>query len=192
MAGKKDQILIEGIIRQNEKVIAEVYKEFFPSVRQFIYRNRGSSEDARDIFNDAIMVVVLKGRENKLVLKCSLKTYVYAISRNLWLKKLKSEKLEMIRYEEIEDSMMGAEIMEEEEFDEVRAKLLYQKHLMRISTTCQQLIENFLEGKTYKEIVEEMNLDNESYARKRKYRCIKILIKRIKSDPDYKSIYPDD
>ena len=192
MAGNNDEILIEGIIKQNEKVIAEVYKEFFPSVRQFIYRNHGNSEDARDIFNDAIVVVVLKGRENKLALKCSLKTYIYAISRNLWLKKLKSEKLEMIRYEEIEDSMMGAEIMEEEEFDEVRAKLLYQKHLMRMSTTCQQLIEHFLEGKTYKEIVEEMDLDNESYARKRKYRCIKILIKRIKSDPDYKSIYPDD
>ncbi len=46
-----------------------------------------------------------------------------------------------------------------------------------------------MEGPAHRILMDE---DNESYARKRKYRCIKILIKRIKSDPDYKSIYPDD
>ena len=87
MAGTHDEILIEGIKKQNEKVIAEIYSQYFPSVRHFIYRNNGSIDDARDIFNDAIVVVLMKAREGTLELKCSLKTYVYAICRNLWLKK---------------------------------------------------------------------------------------------------------
>lgn len=192
MAGNSDQILIEGIKTQNEKVLAEVYTKFFPSIRQFIQRNHGNTEDARDIFNDAIVVLVLKGRGDKLHLNCSLKTYIYAICRNLWLKKIKSERLEMIPYEEIEDTIPGATLVEEDEFDEIRAKLLYQKHLARMSETCRDLIGHFLEGKPYKEIIEAMNLDNESYARKRKYRCIKILIKKIKSDPEYKRVYHND
>ena len=192
MAGKNDQILIEGIRNQNEKVIAEVYNRFFPSVRQFIYRNNGSLEDARDIFNDAIIVLLQKVREDKLSLKCSLKTYVYAISRNLWLKKIKAEKLEFISYEEVEETSYSAEVIEEERLNINRAHLLYQKHLVRMSSTCQELLSSFLEGKTFKEITEEMGFENEGYARKRKYRCVKLLIKRIMSDPDYNTIYNDD
>lgn len=192
MAGKKDEILIEGIKKQNDKVIAEIYKLFFPSVRQFIYRNNGSLEDARDIFNDAIIVVLLKAREDAINLNCSLKTYIYAICRNLWLKKIKAEKLELISYDEIDDTMYSAEVIEEELYNVNRAHLLYQKHFVRMSATCQKLLESFLDGKTFKEITEEMDFENEGYARKRKYRCVKLLVKRIKSDPDYNTIYNDD
>ena len=192
MAVNNDKILIEGIKKQNEKVIAEIYNQYFPSIRQFIYRNNGNLEDARDIFNDAIMVVLQKVREDTLDLKCSLKTYIYAVCRNLWLKKIKSEKIEMISYEEIEDTMYSAEVVEEELYNVNRAHLLFQKHLVRMNPTCQNLLGSFLEGKSFREITEEFNFENENYARKRKYRCVKLLIKRIKSDPDYNTIYNDE
>jgi len=192
MAGKNDEILIEGIKKQNDKVIAEIYNQYFPSVRQFIYRNNGSLEDARDIFNDAIVVVLLKARENAINLNCSLKTYIYAICRNLWLKKIKADKLDLISYDEIDDTIYSAEVIEEELYNVSHAHLLYQKHFVRMSPTCQKLLESFLEGKTFKEITEEMNFENEGYARKKKYRCVKLLVKRIKSDPDYNTIYNDD
>jgi len=192
MAGNKDQILIEGIKKQNEKVIAEIYNRFFPSVRQFIYRNNGSLDDARDIFNDAIVVLLLKARENTLDLKCSLKTYIYAICRNLWLKKIKAAKIDFISYEEVEDTIYSADLFEKELYNMNRAHLLYQKHLLGMSPTCQKLLGAFLEGKSFREITEEMDFENESYARKRKYRCVKLLVKRIKSDPDYNTIYYDE
>ena len=37
-----------------------------------------------------------------------------------------------------------------------------------------------------------LNIENEGYARKRKYRCVKLLIKRIMKDPDYNRIYDDE
>lgn len=192
MAGNNDQILVEGIKKQNEKVIAEIYNRFFPSVRQYIYRNNGNIDDARDIFNDAIVVVLLKARENTLELKCSLKTYIYAVCRNLWLKKVKGEKVDMVSYEEIEDTLYSAEMVEEELFNISYAHLLFQKHLVKMNSTCRMLIESFLAGKSFREITEEMKFENENYARKRKYRCVKLLIKRIKADPDYNTIYNDD
>jgi RNA polymerase sigma factor (sigma-70 family) len=192
MAEINDEILIEGIKTQNEKVIAEIYTQFFPSVRHYIYRNNGSTDDAREIFSDAIVVVLMKARENALDLKCSLKTYIYAISRNLWLKKIGSERVDIIRYDEIQDTLAGADLIEEAFFDVSRARLLFQKHLVRMSPTCRKLIEYFLEGKSFREITGLMHYENESYARKRKYRCIKILVRRIKSDPDYNTIYDDD
>ena len=191
MAGN-DKILLEGIKKQNEKVIAEIYTRFFPSVRHYIYRNNGNKDDARDIFNDAILILLEKARDDKLDLNCSLKTYIYAISRNLWLKKINSEKVDHINYFDIEETLEGANILEDNFFNFNRAHLLFQKHLLRLSPACRNLIQYFLEGKSFNEITILMNYKNESYARKRKYRCVQTLIRRIKKDPDYKNIYDDD
>ena len=160
-------------------------------MRHFIYRNNGSIDDARDIFNDALVVLLKKAREDALDLNCSLKTYIYAICRNLWLKKINSEVVDHINYSDIEDTLEGADLIEESFFDFNKAQLLFQKHLVRLSPTCRKLVQHFLEGKSFNEITRLMNYKNESYARKRKYRCIKVLIKRIKKDPDYNAIYDE-
>ena len=192
MAGNNDKILIEGIKNQNEKVIAILYDQFFPSVRHYIIRNNGSTEDARDIFNDAVIVVFEKIRKNSLELNCSLKTYIYAVCRNLWLKKLKTGKGEMISYEEVENTLLGTEHLKGEPFNFNAAHLLFQKHLVRMNETCRKLLASFLGGKSFREISVEMNFENENYARKRKYRCVKLLMKRIISDPEYKKIKCDE
>jgi RNA polymerase sigma factor (sigma-70 family) len=192
MAGKKDTILIEGIKRQDEKIIAQIYNTYFPSIRQFIFLNNGTNEDARDIFNDAIVIILLKARENELSIKCSLKTFIYAICKNLWLKKIKSESINLVPYNEVEDLLSTSQLAEGDLINFDRGQLLFQKHLLRLPPTCREILSAFLEGKSFKEITEEMDFENESYARKRKYRCVKMLIKRIHSDPDYKTVFNDD
>ena len=131
MAGKTDKILIEGIKKQDEKIIAEIYNTYFPSIRQFIFINNGTSEDARDVFNDAIVVILLKAREDELSIKCSLKTYIYAICKNLWLKKLKVEQVNTVPYYEVEDTLCSEQFAEKEFFNFDRGQLLFQKHLLR-------------------------------------------------------------
>ncbi|MEE4255672.1 MAG: sigma-70 family RNA polymerase sigma factor [Bacteroidales bacterium] len=191
MAVDKDKRLIEGIRKQDERIITEMYTAYFPSVRHYIYRNNGSAEDARDIFHDAFVVLLEKIRENSLDLNCSLKTYLYAVCKNLWLKKISSYKTVHTQYSDLEDTLAGANPINQEFYDINRAYLLYQKQFAKMSPTCRKLIQYFLEGYSYQEITRLMNYENEGYARKRKYRCIKILIKRIKTDPDYKTIYDD-
>lgn len=192
MAGKSDKILIEGIKRQDEKIIAEIYSIYYPSIRQFIFINNGTSEDARDIFNDAIVVILLKVREDELNIKCSLKTYIYAICKNLWLKKIKADQANMMPYYELEDNICTEQFAEKEFFNFDRGQLLFQKHLLRLPPTCREILEAFLEGKSFREITDEMDFENESYARKRKFRCVKMLMKRIQSDPEYKTVFNDD
>ena len=45
-------------------------------------------EDARDLFQESLMVLVKNLRKEEFVLSCSVKTYLYSIMRNLWLKRL--------------------------------------------------------------------------------------------------------
>jgi RNA polymerase sigma factor (sigma-70 family) len=189
IAGNKERLLIEGIRSRDEKVIAEIYETYFPPVKSFICKNKGNTDDARDVFNDAIVILFLKIRNNSLSLNCSLNTYVYAICRNLWLKKLKSMKPEMISLEDVDEAKHETEVIGEEFLNLNRANLLYQKYLLRMKPVCQKLIIFFLEGKSFSEIARELGLSSGSYARKRKYRCVKVLIKKIRSDPEYRTIH---
>ncbi len=80
--------LLEGIARNDSRAIEKVYKDNFGLVQNFIVRNNGSFDDARDVFQEAMLVIYEKSRQENFTLTCQLKTYLYSICRRLWLKKL--------------------------------------------------------------------------------------------------------
>src|ERR1700741_4892628 len=53
-----------------------------------IINNNGTSDDAKDIFQEAMIVLYEKARSGTFELSCQIKTYVYSVSRRLWLKRL--------------------------------------------------------------------------------------------------------
>src|SRR5438477_26161 len=57
-------------------------------VQSMILNNNGSADDAKDIFQETMIVLYQKARTGDFELSCQLKTYVYSVSRRLWLKRL--------------------------------------------------------------------------------------------------------
>ena len=57
-------------------------------VQTFILNNSGTSDDAKDIFQEAMIVLYEKVRSGSFELNCQIKTYVYSVCRRLWLKRL--------------------------------------------------------------------------------------------------------
>src|SRR6516225_9821011 len=57
-------------------------------VQSLILNNNGNREDAKDIFQEAIIVLYEKSKSDSFQLSCLIKTYVYSVSRRLWLKRL--------------------------------------------------------------------------------------------------------
>lgn len=53
-----------------------------------IINNNGSSDDAKDIFQEAMIVLYEKVRSGTFELNCQIKTYIYSVSKRLWLKRL--------------------------------------------------------------------------------------------------------
>ena len=87
-----DKELIQGIKNRDNDVLEYIYQEYYPSIQYLINSNHGSDEAARDLFQDVILVVYTKIRNNELDLNCSFKTFVYAVGRNLWLKQLHNQR----------------------------------------------------------------------------------------------------
>ena len=83
-----EQLLLRGLADNDAKSIEIIYKENFKMIQAFILNNNGSYDDARDIFQEAMITLYEKAKTESFVLTCQIKTYVYSICRRLWLKRL--------------------------------------------------------------------------------------------------------
>jgi DNA-directed RNA polymerase specialized sigma24 family protein len=69
-----------------------LYEEIFPAVAKFVSSRKGSFEDAKDIFHDALIIYQENVVDNKLVIQISAKAYVVGIAKHLWIRKVTSDR----------------------------------------------------------------------------------------------------
>ncbi len=184
--------IIAGIRTRDNNVLQYIYKKYYPSIHNFILANSGSSEDAKDIFQESIIIIFKKIKdEQHFLLNSSFKTFLYSISRHLWLKQLRNQK-----YEErnIRDQQNFIELREEPfkiENEDLRMTL-YQKHFKNLPEDCQKILKLTVENITQKEIADSLGFKSDNYVKKRKHYCKENLIKMIKQDPLFNEIKDDD
>ena len=89
------KFIIEDLQMESDQAYTFIYQKYYETVQRFILRNSGTSDDAQDIFQDTMLVVVEKLRKDNFRLTASLKTYVTAIAKHLWFKKLRDNRSEI-------------------------------------------------------------------------------------------------
>src|SRR5215471_4412310 len=83
-----EQVLLKALANNDPKAAETIYKDNFNMVLAFILNNNGSYDEARDIFQEAMITLYQKAKSDSFVLTSQIKTYVYSICRRLWLKRL--------------------------------------------------------------------------------------------------------
>lgn len=184
--------IIAGIRTRDNNILQYVYNKYYPTIHHFILTNSGSSDDAKDIFQESIIVIYKKLKEEEhFLLNSSFKTFLYSISRHLWLKQLRDRKYED---QKIRDQHNFIELKEEPfkiENQDLRMAL-YQKHFRNLPEDCQKILKLTVENITQKEIADELGFKSQNYVKKRKHYCKENLIKMIKQDPLFKEIKDDE
>lgn len=179
-----DEAIIEGLRLRSDYIIKYIYQELFPMILFLVTKNNGSEEDAEDIFQDSLIIVFRKIKANELDLTCSFRTYVYSVSRNLWLQKLSKRKQFSREFSDIEVYItMSDYALSEKNQDEQEKFRLYQQHFLTLGEDCQKVLLLFMKKTSLKEIAAEMGFKTEKYAKTRKYLCKEELKKRIINDP---------
>jgi RNA polymerase sigma factor (sigma-70 family) len=186
MAVKKYTLgqIIEGIQKRDNNVLTFVYKDLFPKVRFYVTRHGGSKDDAKDVFQESIIIIFKQIENNSLVIKGDFEAYLYGIARLVWLKVLRNKEIHnrnITQLEEPENNSYNADQMIEEELE---LKLL-RKHFMSLGEECQKVMQMVTEGIPYEKIAEIMGYKSEKIVRNQKYKCKETLIQLIKSDPEY-------
>ncbi len=88
----EDQDILLRIRKEENAAFQLLYKFYFPTIQKYILQNSGTIADAEDIFQESLITLIHKSRDPAFVLSASLKTYLFAIAKNLWLKKLRDKK----------------------------------------------------------------------------------------------------
>ena len=184
--------IIAGIRSRDNSVLQFVYKEYYPTVHHFIITNNGNSDDAKDIFQECIIVIYRKLKdEDHFFLNSSFKTFIYSIARHLWLKHLRTLKYEG---QKINDHNKYVELKEEPfkiENEDLRMSL-YQKYFRQLPEDCQKILSLTARDVPQKEIASQLGFSSENYIKKRKHYCKEFLISKIKEDPLYQDLLDEE
>lgn len=185
-----DEEIVQGFKDSDQWVILFVYKQFFQITEKFILSKGGTAEDARDVFQDSMKVVFERVNVENFELTSSFSTFLFGITRILWLQELRNRKGIKEQFLKIdvdvpgeENNTLALEILG------LRQSALFRKHFDKMDETCQKLLILFLNRKSFKEISEIMGFSDEMSAIHRKSKCKELLTKRIKKDPEFKDIF---
>jgi RNA polymerase sigma factor (sigma-70 family) len=181
MEGENDDQLLDGLRNEEPWAFEKMYKDYFRKVAAYVVRNKGSEDDARDVFQDALVALVgtLRRPEFSLQENVKLIAYFFGIVRNIWLAELKKRgKLPPGELppgiEPKDDAPKMEEIMERE-----RRLLSISGLVEKIGEDCRKLLLAFYyEGKSHEEIAEMMGY-TKGFTRVKKYRCIEEIRKRM-------------
>ncbi|HRH49326.1 MAG TPA: sigma-70 family RNA polymerase sigma factor [Panacibacter sp.] len=172
-----EQILLKGLVNNDSKAIDTIYKDNFGMVQAFILNNNGTYDDARDIFQEAMITLYEKAKSESFVLTCQIKTYVYSVCRRLWLKRLQQMGRFVVQSESLEETVPVEEDLEVHEKRNADFAIM-ERSLNSLGEPCKSLLESYyIHKKGMTEISAEFGYTNADNAKNQKYKCLMRLKK---------------
>jgi RNA polymerase sigma factor (sigma-70 family) len=167
-----------------EAAVRRLYNAYFEAIVVQICNQGGSREDGADVFQEAVIVLIEKVRTGQFRGESSIKTFLSAIARNLWLFECRTRE----RRRKREQLYMVGEELTTEGKDMVGDKntvLALRQVMGEIGEKCRQILKGFyFEKKSYRDLLKEVDMQNEQVLRNKKSKCLKKLKELLTSTPE--------
>ena len=175
---EQDKHLLEGLALNDREVIEAIYRDNYPMVQALILNNSGNSDEARDIFQEAMIVVYEKAASGSFELHCLLKTYIYSVCRRLWLKRLQQLQRYGSLIENVEETITVDEDLEVHEKHNADFVIM-ENAMSKIGEPCKSLLDAYyLQKKNMQEIAVDFGYTNADNAKTQKYKCL-VRLKKL-------------
>lgn len=183
-----DHQLFKLFCQQRKEAIVRIYDNYFPVISRLVKKNQGREEDGEDVFQEGILVLLNYCRKENFLLKVPLKSFLYAVCKNIWLKKLKKRgRLDVTFYDLFEyiDQKHVLELQNEINHRAENEQLLW-KYFQRLPERERKTLWlYYMEEKSLKEIAVIVGFSDEASARVQKFRYVRHLRQIIRQDPDF-------
>ena len=140
MAEHPDQRYVSGLCGGDNQVIEEIYRTYSGQIQSWIRQHNGSADDAKDLFNEAILAIYDRYCGPDFVLSRPFGALLSAICRNRWLSQLRKKAAE----QHLRNVEAGRYEEEQEEADllvEAEEAVAYQDRRHCMEQTFRQLTE---------------------------------------------------
>jgi len=172
-----ESLILKGLASSDTKAVETIYRDNYNMIQSLVINNSGSTDDAKDIFQEAMIVLYEKARSGNFELNCQIKTFIYSVCRRLWLKRLQQQN----RFSAPGDSMEAVVPVEDdlEEHDQRNAEFdMMENAINHLGEPCKSLIEAYyLQKQNMQEIATRFGYTNADNAKNQKYKCLMRLKK---------------
>lgn len=174
---EEDKLILKGLAKNDKQAIETIYRANYAMIQAFILNNNGSYDDARDIFQEAMIVLFERSRTESFELSSQIKTYIYSVCRRLWLKKLSQMQRYTGNLEHMEDTIPVEEEVEDHEKRNADFTLM-ENAMSKIGEPCKSLLDAYyIQKKHMQEIATDFGYTNADNAKTQKYKCLMRLKK---------------
>jgi len=175
-----DGRILEGIRTGREEVLVELYTDNRKAVTALVKRNGGSSDDADDVLQESLVLFWERVRTGKFTYSARLSTFIYAVARNIWLRKLARARKEVTLQVESDDPP-DEDLSPLEQAMENEQTQIVQRALERLGEPCKKLLLLYYwEELPMEAIAAQLGLANADTAKSKKYQCKKALERIIR------------
>lgn len=161
-----------------EQAFTQLYRQL-PDVMTFVRTHGGSRTEARDLFQDALVIIHEKSHEASWMFTGSLAAYLYGICRNLWLAELRARGHRLpagagVTSTIVSDtSALPAQIEDHTNPAEERLTQLAERAFAMLGEKCRELLTRFyLNNEPLAAIAHAFGYAGEGAAKTRKYKCL--------------------
>jgi RNA polymerase sigma factor (sigma-70 family) len=179
-----DSDIVDGIRRQDNRILAHLYDIYFEMIRDHLKKNSGTEDDVHEVLQEAIIILYKQVTTDNFTLTSDLKGYFFGVARNIWNAQLRH------RSKLVPLDTDPADHSESDDIGKSTLERIVSRSFTLLKEDCQTVLTLFGERLSYEEIARRMGLKNESYARRKKYLCKEALMEIIKTDPEYQDLGP--
>lgn len=176
---KDESIYIQGILRNETRMLEEIYRRFLPPLYSMLRNNHASYDDACDVFQEALVVIFHHAARPDFQLTAPFQAYLMGIGRNIWLRQLKKNSRTEVTSRTEERYDIDADL--EFQVIELEKRNLYREKFEQLGPDCRQLLQRFFDREPLQSIAASMGFTSD-YVKKKNKVCKDKLIESIQKD----------
>jgi RNA polymerase sigma factor (sigma-70 family) len=182
-----DEAVLEAISKGDDRVLAHLYKNVLPKIKAYVLKNNGSEDDAKDIFQDSVLVFYKYVKQGKFSPENEIAGFIFSVSRNLWINQAK-KKNRVVELSESTPMQEFTKSFADELISREREEFVVNM-FSKLGETCKQILLYSIYDKfSMKEIKEKMNFTSENVAKTKNYKCKQRLISLVKENASVENI----
>ena len=183
----KDERIIQAILHgKDDKALQGLYDTGFRKIRDFVKKNTGSTEDAEDVFQDAVISFYKHVKEGKFDISFDIDAFLFTAGRNCWINKVKREQkiVGMPDNFQVEsDHSLYGQLADKDRNEKVQA--IFET----IGSKCKELLTLVVYyDYSMKDVSIKMGLQNENAAKTQHYKCKQKLIELMGNNLGFKQL----
>ena len=181
MSKYTDQQLLDSLKHRDNHGVSYIAKKYLPMITHMLREMNWDEEDAHDIFQEALIIIIKKIDAGELKLTAKFSTYLYAVCKNLFEYKRRKKTVEnKYLINKVETTF---EENFSEDYDRKYQYKMYKHYFAKLGSSCQNILNMYWLDIPIKEIAKKVG-STEGYIRKKKHECKKRLIDLILKNSD--------